>query len=76
VQSSALYAWNHFGGEDLTMRSLGVQTRFPLTGQIVYDRFQQCPFVRPRTYFCPGLPLFSLVGGTIPFSRMYVTIFP
>lgn len=31
---------------------------------------------RARNYFCPVPLFFSLVGGTIPFSRMYVAIFP
>lgn len=33
------------------------------------DSLLAVPARWPRIYFCSGLPFFSLLGGTIPFSR-------
>ena len=39
-------------------------------------RKNSAPSFHPRSYFCSGVPFFSLVGGTIPLIRMYVAMFP
>jgi hypothetical protein len=39
-------------------------------------RYRLRRLVTVRRYFAGGAGAFSLVGGTIPFNLIYVTIFP